>query len=529
MLSTNINNDELYKEYGESFLKQINQLEKEIFNYPSGKEKFKVLGLEAGIGKSRYTDLIIKQYIEESALDPNSKKFLVVKKFNSEASKSAEFINDIEWMSGNIAVAIDRDNWKDYWQKHVDELKQVRVLFISHARYMNLCSNKKMRNNFTEGRNILIIDEKVQFQPLIYRDNLYSKVRELIDFDHRDLLDSVCKPLGKYINDMYKDKKYRQVHKVRFNNNSQVEELIEYLNDFMKVNRLGVKDRNLVEALIDGLPHWYNNMNIYNNHNIATNHLDQGYWGVDGNNIILDASAKLDGVYKTNRDKFKIINMPKIIDHSNSQFHMYKYNTSKTNVKRDKDVYLKEIIEKVIGSTMSSERTLLIGYRDLSNDIAYELSKHVDSGSIWKDKKDKDKDPDYNNQQFAISWYGNLVGRNEFRDFDSVWLLTSPNLPMNHYPIHFMQYTGQSIGQRKLNIKNGRFNNSTLNDLHRGYVRAEIYQSIKRIQRNAKPSGAFHIVINDEELINTILQEMKGANLLDTNIHELIFVENNVN
>lgn len=517
--------DELYQTYGEPFFKQIRKLESEIFNYDTGKDKFKVMSLEAGIGKSRYTDLIIRSYIEQNAFEKDLKKFLVVKKFNYEASQSAEFVKSIDWLCGDTAVAIDRDNWKDYWQKNIAKLKDVQVIFISHARYINLSNDEKMRKHFTDGRSILIIDEKVQFQPLIYRDNLYSKVREIIDFERRKLLDDVCQPLGEYINKRKREKEYRQVHKVRFDDNGQVEELIEYLNDFLKVNRLSAKDRNLVEALINGLPHWYSNMNIYNNHNIATNHTDQGYWGVDGNNIILDASARLDGVYSTNKDKFKIINTAKIIDHSNSNFYMYRYNTSKTNVKKDKDVYLKEIIQKAVDYTDGKQRTLLIGYRDLSNDIVSELSKHVPLDSVWSDKKNKEKDPNYNNQQFVVSWYGNLVGRNEFRDFDNIWLLTTPNLPMNHYPIHYMQYSGNPIGQRKLNIKNGKFKNSTFNDLHRGYIRAEIYQSIKRIQRNSKPAGTFHIVLNDEELIHTISKEIKGANLPEENIHNLNFVE----
>ncbi|WP_117161464.1 hypothetical protein [Paraliobacillus sp. X-1268] len=497
----------------------------ELFNYPTGTNQFKVLGLEAGVGKSRYTDSIIKSYIEDNAFNPNSKKFLVVKKFNSEAKHSADFINNTNWFCGNEAVAVDRDNWKEYWQSHLEELKNVQAIFISHARYINLSSNELSRKQFTEGREILIIDEKIQFQPLIYRDSLYSKVREIIDIDYRKLLDSVCEPLTQYINEMNKEKKYRQVAKIRFDCSQQVEELIEYLNGFIKINTLTTKDRNLIEALCNGLPNWYENMNIYNYHNIATNNSGQGYWGLEGNNIILDASANLDGVYKVNKSKFKIINMEKIINHSQSEFHMYKFNTSKTNVKKDKDVYLKEIIEKAVSASGDGQKTLLIGYRDLADDVALMLHEHVSEDCVWTDKKDKDKDLDYNDQSFAISWYGNLVGRNEFRVFDNIWLLTTPNLPMNHYPIHYMQYKSQSIGQRKLNIKNGRFKNSVFNDLHRGYVRSEVYQSLKRIQRTAKPLGTFHIVVSDEELIHTVLQEMNGAILPQENLHTLKFVE----
>lgn len=518
-----LKNDSLFEVYGESFTKQISKLENEIFKYSTGKGKFKVLSLEAGIGKSRYTDLIIKSYIQDTVFEKEQKKFLIVKKFNSEARQSAEFINNIDWIANDVVVAIDRDNWKDYWKDHIGEMKDIQVLIISHARYINLSNNANLRKNFEDGREILVIDEKIQFQPLIYRDSLYSKVREIIDFDHRDLLDDVCKPLGKYINEQFKNKKYRQVHKIRFNiSPEKLEELIEYLNDFLVLNTLTTKQRNLIEALRDGLPFWYNNMNVFNYDNIATNHTEQNYWGLKGNNIILDASAKLDGVYKVNKDKFKLINTPKIIDHGNSTFHVHKYNSSKTNVKKDKEEYLKEIIEKASKTHVKGEKTLLIGYRDLAKDIQTELHKHVDS--IWLDKMDKEKDSDYNNESFAISWYGNLVGRNEFKNFDNIWLLTTPNLPMNHYPVHYMLYAEKSIGQNKLNLKSGRFNNSTFNNLHRGYVRSEVYQSLKRIQRNSNPSGTFHLVMNDMDLINSVLGELKNASLHEENIHELDFV-----
>jgi hypothetical protein len=63
--------------------------------------------------------------------------------------------------------------------------------------------------------------------------------------------------------------------------------------------------------------------------NISETNPFHQHWGLN-NNIILDASADLDGVYKLNPNKFRIMNQGTIVDHSKCRFNIYNFNSSKS-------------------------------------------------------------------------------------------------------------------------------------------------------------------------------------------------------
>ncbi|AIF45404.1 hypothetical protein [Virgibacillus sp. SK37] len=513
MLESNIiiqKNDALHNVYSDTYTKKIQYLEKIITTYETESDIFNVLDFEAGFGKSRYSDLIIKRYIEENAF-ANHRKFLVVKRFNSEAEKSAATINELNWISGNVAVAITAENWKSHWKLNANRLKDVPVLFISHQRYIDLCLDDKMRKIFTEGRHTLIVDEKVNFPIYTYSDRLYSVVREVIPFRYRTLYDDVCCCFQSYLANKEEKQETNTIDRVRFKvDKTKLDDLLKIINELLvKKEVKGSQQRELLKQMYYGLPVWLSQMCIYNSRKIVTNNPKHQHWGLN-NNIILDATASLDGVYYMNNDKYRLIKQGRMIDHNKSTFTPIIYNSSKSNVLKDKEVFFEEMAKKINASHNINDKTLIVTHKDYAMEIKEKLLKYVDGSLIWNDKFN-DNDPDYNNEKFAIAWYGNLIGKNTFNKFDNVWLLTKPNIPISNYLVHYMQYSQKSLGNKSLALEKGKFKNPLFNLVQKGYIASETYQSLKRIQRVAEPKGRFYIVNNDIDLVRSVIGQINDA------------------
>jgi len=79
-----------------------------------------------------------------------------------------------------------------------------------------------------------------------------------------------------------------------------------------------------------------------------------------------------------------------------------------------------------------------------------------------------------------------------------------------------MQYAQTTLGKNQPKVYEGKFVNPKFRAIQDGYIAAEIYQSIKRIQRNPKPKGKFYIVINDEKIVHKVLGQIRNAKLTGT-------------
>lgn len=122
-----IQRDDAYlKVYGDKYIQKIEYLRKLILEQETGENIFKVVNFEAGLGKSRYTDLIIKQYFDEWNFN---RKFLIVKRFNDESERSAQTIQENSFLRDHVVV-ITSENWQK-WKKNAKELQSKQVIIIS--------------------------------------------------------------------------------------------------------------------------------------------------------------------------------------------------------------------------------------------------------------------------------------------------------------------------------------------------------------------------------------------------------------
>lgn len=501
--------DQYVIEYGDKYISKIDYLSKLITEQETGENKFKVINLEAGLGKSYYSDIIIREYLHTHAFTKNKRKFLIVKRFNDESDNSAITIES--GFLQEIVAVITSETWQD-WKLKIDELIQKPVIIISHKRYIDLCLNDEDRFIFIEGRHTLIIDEKMNFPIYTYTDEFYSRIRGLINNVNRDIFDKTCENLHNIL-DEHSDstaccRVYPEIN----------EDLLQQFKNMMngEMANSNLSKKRLLEEFLDTVCNLYNKdiLAIINSKNISTLNRYHKHWGLD-NNIILDASAGIDGIYKANDEKYILQRQTPFIDHSESEIIHIKCNSSMGAIKNNQKEYFEKMIELITERHKENEKTLIVVHKRFADYIHKQFINKFGFENVWKDKEDKETDLDYNDQQFAISWMGNLIGKNDFKDFNNVWILATPNIPMNNYLVQYMQYGDKTLGKKGLGIYQGRFKNDEFRAIQEGYIASEIYQSIKRIQRNAKPKGKFYIVNRDEIIINKVLSHMKNATITE--------------
>ena len=500
-----IQKDDAYsQEYSDKYIQKIDYLRKLITEQETGENKFKVVNFEAGLGKSRYTDLIIREYLRFNT----DRKFLIVKRFNDESERSAQTIQDNSFIRDHVVV-ITSENWQK-WKKNAKKLQSKRVIIISHKRYIDLCENDTERAIFEKDRHTLIIDEKVNFPVYTYSYQYYSDIRKYISYANAKLFDRACHALNELAENTSTSctRVYPVIEKGLL---QQFNEMMQ--TEIRKANDLETKRK--LEHFLDTVTLFYdkNVLAMHNSRELYTLNRKHKHWGLQ-NNIILDASARIDGVYEVH-EKFQLQRQTRLIDHSESQFIHVKMNSSKSAIGANQKKYFEKIIQMIQERHVDGEKTLLVIQKRFA-DTLYSHIKKAFKDDVWREKE-KETDPDYNNQPYAIAWFGNLIGKNTFSDFDNVWILGTPNIPNAHYLIHYMQYADKTLGKNGLQVDNrGKFKNSKFRAIQEGYIAAEIYQSLKRVQRNPKPKGKFYIVTKDEEIVHIVLKEMKNAKLTET-------------
>jgi hypothetical protein len=112
-------------------------------------------------------------------------------------------------------------------------------------------------------------------------------------------------------------------------------------------------------------------------------------WGLD-NNIILDASAGIDGAYN-NKEIFIVVGQERIIDHSNSLFTIVDFNSGKSNLRINEDDFYPEICKLIKERHGATDKTLILCHKENAVRIETELLR-MGVQSIGIDDK-------YTNQQ----------------------------------------------------------------------------------------------------------------------------------
>ncbi|MBM7604007.1 hypothetical protein JOC75_001980 [Metabacillus crassostreae] len=490
-----IKEDTFYKTHGKKYTDKVKYLSKVLIEGETGSGKYKVIPFEAGIGKSRKTDMIISEYLNNLG----NRKFLIVKRFNNEAIATANHINSNSILGDSIALAITSENWKILKQNPKVLLKYT-VLIISHSRYVRLAGEDiHDRQFFTKDRHTMVIDEALHMPIYSFTEKKYLEILNLLPFSLHPLFVKACEGLFHYltINKSLLKAKKRSHEIMVFKPKLDKGELAEFKIKFLeKEGILETQKREDVKDFVRGLELFYANTCIFNNNRISTYDRGLTRWGL-ANNIILDANGMLDKRYEYD-PKIEVNRQTKIIDHSTTNFTQIIFNTSTYNIKKTNGKYNKKIAELISSSQKDEDKTLIVTNLKLKDKLERELSEYDILGKV------------------EVSYFGNIVGKNEWREFNKVWILATPHLPMEHYTIMWSMATGQEFHNRfrmDYYAKKGKmaFVKSEFEEIRQGYLAGEIYQAIKRINRDNSHEAAVFVINSDGDVIERVINELKGV------------------
>lgn len=446
-------------------------------------EKFLIFDHEAGTGKSRFTQQCLGQMTKTQKY-----KVIYVQKFkkDDELVKTMERIN--HYAGREVAGYYSSDMRREQKKK----AKDIQILCITHQMYYQICKGNNLE--LIKGRDILIIDELPQLIQEIYvtRDDIASlwgrfnrdgdgAGRELAQL-LLDLLLEIKENKGdgvKYIDfRLEKYDKFRKLYnRVKDSRDIQLKEEKEILGKIdMLLNQSFFVCQNRFVS-------WENGIELYKLKN----------------NIILDANGGFDHRYKLS-NQFEVKRQNKRYDYQNTNLFHYNAKTTKGNLAKDRDKMHSNIVSRIDWNNLS--KVLFI------TDIAGEQSLEKEILSYLRFYGTNLIEIQQNfNKVIAIDHFGNLIGRNHYRDFDTIVILKTPNYNYISYILDYTFLTG--------NVTDGMifetFKNAEIEKIRISAVAGEFYQAIKRINRENKLSSNIYLFSDDMDAVEIIKGQLRNV------------------
>jgi hypothetical protein len=476
-----------------------------VLDAKTGKDKFAVINLEAGLGKSVETNNIIISHLLDSTAK-FGKRFLIVKLFEEEVYDCVNIINSV---CPNKARAITASEWKEYRKASTENIVPFDVVVITHSRYKDLCEDDNLRSVFTQERHVLIIDEKINFPVISFNDNLYRNVLSKLDsFLHAPYFE-LCAPLLEQMEIFYKQGTSTCWLDVNC-------DLLARLRWMVETSIRDGQTPREVLSFFDDLKVLATQQSMFSSRGFLGNNICvvnpiHRLWGLD-NNIILDASASIDYSYRVS-DRFKIQEFRRTIDHSLSYIYQIKCATSYSSIYQSKNEYLEKMGAVFKERYSSNKKALIIVHKKIEKEFA-EYLKHIGFNDVGIGIKGN-KVPE---QSIIVDHFGNILGRNKYRDFDQCWILGTFNLPVEAYVWKWFQASDNSFEhdyefERKkwFNYCDGvsrKFDDYDYEATRKGHLISEFYQASKRVQRNSSPRAEIFIAVKEQEIFDKVVREL---------------------
>jgi hypothetical protein len=479
-------------------------------------EKFHVFAWEAGLGKSTHVNNSVASYFEEFAFKDDTKRFLIVKKFKSDVYETVERLKQCEAleMYGDYSViGLTSENVSNY---SVDKIKGCMVLVITHQRYIKAC-DRELIHTFGD-RDTLIIDEQVQFPITKFGRSEYNGMRKDIHlYEGQVLFDKCLSPLLNRLDEIYKEEGYNNI--VTFQETFDKDTLKDFKN-WVNDNCKGDRRLRRYKEIIQSLELLQADTSQGLIHNDTLYLIDKAIrFRKLKNNIILDATADITPLYKI-KDQFKVVENRLCINHSKSNIGYLKVNTSKSSLKMNLDYVIRDVQDR-LKNIKNKKKALLVCHKENSAEILVGIKK-VLGNDVYIPKGEEDIEAA---QSFAaVDWYGNIVGKNTYKDYDICFLIGTHNMPLPVYLLQFVQYSPKldvSDFPKIMELRSGKFEDERLEMFRKAFVAADFYQAARRVQRNQEPKASYLLYTFDEDVVQTFVK--KFYQLTD------IFVLNNNN
>ncbi|NBD25628.1 DEAD/DEAH box helicase family protein [Paenibacillus glycinis] len=468
---------------------QFEDLKEQICNKQMwDKERFVIFDYEAGTGKSLNAQRFIGELTKEQ---PH--KVLYVQRFarDEELSQTADTIN--KHADASVAVAYTSQDYKGK-QAITKKLQAInsQVLCITHKMYSQICKGE--HKELIEKRDILIIDEypdlleKVTVSlydlSILWAECFIYDCPEIVEMAtrFRDKIgrkDAMVQS-GEMVFHSFQSVDYDDIRR----NVSSTVKLIDNTNHRLILN----KCLQLLETggyVYEGELHTFQN-------NINFTLLK--------NNIILDANAGFDYRYELS-NKFVVRKQVKTFEYARSTFHHIDVSTTKkslnTYVDFDFNVIKSIEFEKRKGVLFITDKAKK---EDLENCF---LNVFGNYGNTIEEIAE--------GLNFSVDYFGNIIGTNIYRDFDTVIVMKTPNFEYLTYVLTNMFYKikeGQPVESITV------FQHDDIEQLRKTTVAGEIYQAIKRINRDNSQSAEIFVYSDFQGAVEVIVKQLPQVNFM---------------
>ncbi|CAK7075222.1 hypothetical protein [Tissierella sp.] len=457
------------------------ELEEQILDKDKwNRDKFYVFDHEAGTGKSRFTQQCLGQMTKTQKY-----KVLYVQKFkkDKELEKTVERIN--HYAGREVAGYYSSDLRREQKKK----AKDIQILCITHQMYYQVCKGNNLE--LTKGRDILVVDELPQLIQEIYvtRDDIgdlwvnFNKdgdgaggelAQSLLDLllerreNKGDTIQYIDFRLERY------DKFRKLFNRVKSSRNVEIKEEKEIL---LKIDMLLNQPFFICQ---NRFVLWEGGMKLYKLKN----------------NIILDANGGFEYKYRLS-NQFEIKSQGKKYEYQNTNLFHYNIKTTKGNLTKNRKLMHEKIVSEIDWNNIS--KVLFV------TDIAGEqnLEKEILSYLRFYGNNLEEIQQNFN-KVISIDHFGNLIGKNHYRDYDTIVILKTPNYNYISYVLEYTFLTGDVID----GIIFEPFKNEAIEKIRISAVAGEFYQAIKRINRENKLKSNIYLFSDNMDAVEMVKEQL---------------------
>lgn len=495
---------------------QKRQLKYEIV-HGENEGHFAVFDIEAGCRKTRTAEEALVE------LYKTGKKAIFVRQFNNDCRESMENINRLA--GKDISFAYNNEDVTTDMIRKI-KLEQFPILIITHQKYRVLMMDSGKRKKFSQDRTTLVIDEFLAaihpisidekdietYRALFKEDYILLRTFEKAMYMVTDFLKTWNKMecVRKYVSlaDKSPSKDFKKlIDLIRANmTNEQLEEYKCRIqqSSCINANINLLAEIKTVKALCEKLIEYkqlFGNMCLYFDKRLITTDRRYKYWFLE-NNIMLDASGELQIAYSLNKEEFELKHCEKVLDHG------------------------KWKIINIPVTTTSSVKERITNFYDVVNE---EIRKYGDDILVVGKKEEMDL---INVPEENKGYFGNITGSNQWYDKKNVAIIQTHNLSDVDYILKFLHYSKGKLDENfNLNARCiGRshkmiysFTDERLENIRVHWIASEIYQAIKRVNRNMVHTTDVIIFLNNEKIISLVQEQMKNSCLEVTDYDKEMF------
>lgn len=507
--------------------KQLEQIEYEMMNnYTYSKEQlfynlhitskppipfFQLFCCECGVGKTYVVVTKAIDFLEKYSSN-------VYEEFNRGMLFVMQNIDTLNFYKERLKYLLN-NVYADYIDSSMRDgeinykLQTYPIIFITHQKYKALAEDEEERKKFSNHRKLLIIDEFINLCDVVYLDKVrLEKIRADLRYDSiQEKFDNTVVELIDYFKFLQNNGKDKDSKLYIFNAKTNMKKIQQQIDKIKKdvkdtfskeekAEFYNANNKKSVFNVLDELLEYYNGTCILEKGKLYTPKRNLKYWFLE-KNIMLDASARLNYVYKLNNKVFKDMLEKdfQVLDHQNWTVELIEINTTSTTKNNYKNFYTicSEILHK-----LHKNQTLVVTQKKECLD---EKGEKIDEYFYTT----------------YLNYFQNMLGDNSYQNLQNVLVAHTFNLSEKQYILEYLYYSEKKLNSDediKVKTYNRRrhFENKEIEKYKIGRIANEFYQAIKRVNRDMSKETRVVIITKDVEAVKEVCKMLKNCKLINS-------------